>query len=98
MGRRRRLPLACAVAGVSSGTRPYVGLLAAGGGDLQTLVHSISERFEDFRTESRETIDNAAVVIYRPMGRFVYSGSGYEWPTEPGIFTSTSFDFEEAVG
>lgn len=42
----------------------------AGGGDLQTLVHSISERFEDFRTESRETIDNRIVwrLSMRPRG------------------------------
>jgi len=42
----------------------------AGGGDLQTLVHSIAERFEDFRTESRETIDNRIVwrLSMRPRG------------------------------
>lgn len=42
----------------------------AGGGDLQTLVHSISERFEDFRTESRETVDNRVVwrLSIRPRG------------------------------
>ncbi|MFM7261141.1 MAG: hypothetical protein ACKO3W_11105 [bacterium] len=42
----------------------------AGGGDLQTLVHSIGERFEDFRTESRETTDNRIVwrISMRPRG------------------------------
>jgi hypothetical protein len=42
----------------------------AGGGDLQTLVHSLEGRFEDFRTESRETLDARIVwrVSMRPRG------------------------------
>lgn len=41
--------------------------------------------------------DNAAVIVSRPMGRFVYSGSGMEWSNDPGVFSAASFDFEEAT-
>lgn len=42
--------------------------------------------------------DNQPIIVVRPTGRFVYTGNGIEWPTDPGILTSASLDFEEAVG
>lgn len=41
--------------------------------------------------------DNAAVIISRPMGRFVYSGSAMEWANDPGIISTAAFDFEEGT-
>jgi hypothetical protein len=41
--------------------------------------------------------DNAAVIINRPMGKFVYSGNNIEWSNDPGVFSAAAFDFEEAT-
>lgn len=40
--------------------------------------------------------DNAAVIIHRPMGRFIQISEPADVPTDPGLITTTSLDLEEA--
>lgn len=40
--------------------------------------------------------DNAAVIVHQPFGRFICMSDVPEWATEPGNFTTTSIDLEEA--
>lgn len=41
--------------------------------------------------------DNAPVAIYRPMAKFIYAGSGIEWETKPGYYTSVDLEFIEDI-
>lgn len=51
-----------------------------------------------FAPRLRGTPSNAAaIIVNRPMGRFVYTGSDMEWANEPGSFVSSRFDFEEST-
>ncbi len=40
-------------------------------------------------------VDNAAVIVNQPFGRFIFAGDLPQWSTEPGIITTASADFEE---
>lgn len=41
--------------------------------------------------------DNAGVIVNRPMGKFVYTQDVVEWSTEPGVYSSGSFELEEST-
>lgn len=40
--------------------------------------------------------ESAPVIIYKPMGRFMFAGDLIGWDNEPGIVTRASAEFEEA--
>ena len=40
--------------------------------------------------------DSAAVIVYRPMGRWVFTGQFPEWMNEPGAIGSAQLEFVEA--
>jgi hypothetical protein len=44
----------------------------------------------------RAPVNGDPVIINNPMGRFVFIGKNPEWANEPGVFTTTSAEFEEA--
>jgi hypothetical protein len=40
--------------------------------------------------------DNAAIIVNKPMGRFIWTGEMPEWLTDPGVISTASLEFEEA--
>lgn len=50
----------------------------------------------NFSPRLRGTVtDCAPISVNKPMGRFVYTGATSEWSNDPGVFSASSFDFEE---
>ena len=78
-----------------------VEVITSVGSELHILTASLqslgSDGYLQFGPVMRGTpADNAAVIVYRPMSRWLFTGTAPEWSNEPGVFSSAQLDFVEA--
>jgi hypothetical protein len=78
-------------------------VITSRGSELKFVTYSLDSNasglgYLQFSPSLRGTVaDNAAVIIHNPMGRFLFSGEFPEWSNDPGVITTASADFEEAL-
>jgi hypothetical protein len=79
----------------------WVEIITSQGSELKMLTASLDSDaaglgFLQFAPALRGTVaDNAPIIVHRPMGRFISTADAIEYQDEPGIVTTSSFDFEE---
>lgn len=44
----------------------------------------------------RPLANDTPIIVHRPMGRFLYAGDSVSWDNEPGVFTRSTIELEEA--
>ena len=84
-------------------TGDQVEVITSLGSELKILTAALNSNSSGeghmlFEPPLRGTVANAAaVIIYKPMGRWILAGNAPEWNNAPGMLTSATLDFEEAV-
>lgn len=79
----------------------WVEIITSQGSELKMLTADLDSDaaglgFLQFAPALRGTVaDNAPIIVHRPMGRFISTADAIEYQDEPGIVTTSSFDFEE---
>lgn len=74
-------------------------VISSVGSELKILTSSLqySSGYLQFTPVLRGSVtDNVAIIVHRPMSRWIFTGQVPEWMNSPGIFSSASLDFEEA--
>jgi hypothetical protein len=79
----------------------WVQIITSQGSELKMLTADLDSDaaglgFLQFAPALRGSVaDNAPIIVHRPMGRFISTADAIEYQDEPGIVTTSSFDFEE---
>lgn len=79
----------------------WVEIITSQGSELKMLTADLNSNaaghgFLQFAPALRGTVaDNSPIIVHRPMGRFISTADAIEYQDEPGIITTSSFDFEE---
>jgi hypothetical protein len=80
----------------------WVEIITTAGSELKMVTASLDSDaaglgYLQFAPALRGTVaDNAPIIVHRPTGRFISTSDALEYLDEPGIVTTSSFDFEEA--
>ena len=79
----------------------WVEIITSQGSELKMVTASLDSDaaglgYLQFAPALRGTVaDNAAIIVHRPMGRFISTADAIEYLDEPGIVSTSSFEFEE---